>query len=96
MGFKKINVGEIIAENCKNDKEFKEAWDASKMEYALIGQLIELRKSQSLSQKELAERTKKTQQAISRIEKKEINPSLKIVCQIADSLGYELKLIPKS
>lgn len=96
MSFKKINVSEIINEKCEHDKEFKEAWNASKMEYALIGQLTELRKAQSISQKELAERTKKSQQAISRIEKNEVNPSLKIICQIADSLGYELKLLPKS
>lgn len=96
MPFKEINVRSVIDEQCKQDKEFKDAWDASQMEYALIGQLIAIRKKKELSQGDLAVKIDKTQQAISRIENRSVNPSLKMICSIADSLGYELKLIPKS
>lgn len=95
MPFKAINVKETIEQNRRTDKEFKEAWDASQMEYALIGQLVSLRKQKNISQGELASKIKSSQQAISRIENKEINPSLKVVCNMADSLGYELRLVPK-
>lgn len=95
MPFKAINVKETIEQNRRTDKEFKEAWDASQMEYALIGQLVSLRKQKNISQGELASKMKSSQQAVSRIENKEINPSLKVVCNMADSLGYELRLVPK-
>lgn len=95
MPFKAINVKETIEKNRRTDKEFKEAWDASQMEYALIGQLVSLRKQKNISQGELASKMKSSQQAVSRIENKEINPSLKVVCNMADSLGYELRLVPK-
>lgn len=95
MSFKAINVKETIEQNRRTDKEFKEAWDTSKMEYALIGQLISLRKQKNISQGELASKMRSSQQAVSRIENKEINPSLKVICSMADSLGYELRLVPK-
>lgn len=95
MPFKAINVKETIEQNRRTDKEFKEAWAASQMEYALIGQLVSLRKQKNISQGELASKMKSSQQAVSRIENKEINPSLKVVCNMADSLGYELRLVPK-
>lgn len=95
MPFKAINVKETIEQNRRTDKEFKEAWDASQMEYALIGQLVSLRKQKNISQGELASKMKSSQQAVSRIENKEINPSLKVICNMADSLGYELRLVPK-
>lgn len=96
MPFKEINVKKTIEEQCEQDKEFKEAWEQSRMEYAIIGQLISIRKQQELSQGDLAVKIAKSQQAISRIENRDVSPSLKMICSIADSLGYELKLIPKS
>ncbi len=96
MPFKEINVKSTIEKQRKEDKEFKEAWDSSQMEYALIGQLIAIRKQQELSQGDLASKMDKSQQAISRIENRDVSPSLKMICNMADSLGYELKLVPKS
>lgn len=34
-------------------------------------------------------------QVISRIEKKETNPSLKTLCHILDILNYEIKIVPR-
>ena len=96
MAFKQINVSEIIEQQWENDAEFREAWNASQMEYALIGQLIEIRKTQSISQSKLGAMLEKPQQVISRIENRTVAPSLKMICSMADSLGYELKLVPKS
>lgn len=59
-------------------------------EKELIDQMINLRKEQNLSQKQLAEITGNKQQAISRIEKNEHSPSLQTFCNILNALGYEL------
>lgn len=96
MPFKEVNVKTAIKEQCEKSSEFKAAWESSQMEYALIGQLIAIRKQKELSQGDLAEKMDKTQQTISRIESRSVNPSLKMICSMADSLGYELKLVPKS
>lgn len=96
MPFKEINVKSAIEEQREKNNGFKKAWDGGKMEYALIGQLIAIRKEKELSQGDLAVKLDKSQQTISRIENRSVNPSLKMICSIADSLGYELKLVPKS
>lgn len=96
MPFREVNIKETIEKQREIDSEFREAWDSSQMEYALIGQLIAIRKEKELSQGDLAVKLDKTQQAISRIENRTVSPSLKMICSMADSLGYELKLVPKS
>lgn len=96
MPFREVNIKETIEKQREIDSEFREAWDSSQMEYALIGQLIAIRKEKELTQGDLAVKLDKTQQAISRIENKTVSPSLKMICSMADSLGYELKLVPKS
>ena len=59
----------------------------------LIDELIELRKSQNITQSHLAELTGNKQQAISRIEKKEHSPALKLFSSLVNALGYELKIV---
>ena len=68
---------------------------ASDKEKELIDELIRLRKESNLSQSQLAERTGNKQQAISRIEKKEHSPSLKLFYSLVDALGYELRITKK-
>ena len=64
-------------------------------ERELIDELIRLRKEQKKSQKDLASLIGIKQQAISRIEKKEHSPSLKLFDSLLDALGYELKIVKK-
>lgn len=96
MAFKKINIEEQIQEKLKNNPEFKKAWEESRAEYKLLGELIKLRKENGLTQLELAERTGNKQQVISRIENKENSPTLKTLCGILDVLGYEITFRPKT
>ena len=65
----------------------------SDKEKELIDEMINLRKEQHISQSRLAELTGNKQQAISRIEKKEHSPSLKLFYSIVNALGYELKIV---
>ena len=74
------------------DKALKEEYDALTPEYDLIQALIDARKSQNLTQKELSERTGITQADISRIENGTRNPSLNMIKRLADGMGMVLKL----
>lgn len=66
---------------------------AADKEKELIDELINLRKEQNMSQNQLAKLTGNKQQAISRIEKKEHSPSLKLFYSMVRALGYDLKIV---
>lgn len=95
MGFVQVNITEEIEKKRNQSPEFKKAWDESREEYRLIGEMISIRKQNKISQSKLAEITGNKQQVISRIEKKENNPSLKMFCNILNALGYELHIVKK-
>lgn len=57
--------------------------------------MISLRKAEKITQSQLAAITGSKQQVISRIEKKERSPSLKIFCSMLNALGYELQIVKK-
>lgn len=96
MGFVEINLDEEIEKNRQKSTAFRKAWDESREEYALIGEMISLRKKEKITQSKLAKMTGSRQQAISRIENKEIKPSLRVFCNILSAMGYELKIVKKS
>lgn len=62
----------------------------------LVENLIAIRKKENISQKDLAEMTGNSQQAISRFEKQTHSPSLKMFTNIVHALGYELKLVKQN
>lgn len=66
----------------KNDKE-------------LIDRIIEIRKSENISQSELAKMTGNSQQAISRFEQKTHNASMNLFASIINALGYEVQLVKR-
>lgn len=68
----------------------------SEGEGELIDEFIKLRKSLDISQTELAELIGSKQQAISRVEKKEHCPSLKLFCSMVGALGYDLKIVKRN
>ena len=95
MPFIKVNIEEEIEKNRAESETFRKMWDESREEYKLIGEMISLRKQKKITQSKLAEMTGNRQQVISRIEKHENNPSLRIFCNILDALGYELQIVKK-
>lgn len=82
----------------KNDPVLQAEYDALEPEFNIIQAMIDARKNQNLTQKELSERTGITQADISRIENGTRNPSLEMVKRLAAGLGMRLKieLIPTS
>lgn len=77
--------------------EVKAEYDALQPEVDIIQAIIDARKSQNLTQKELSERSGITQADISRIETGTRNPSLNMLKRLADGMGMYLKVefIPK-
>ena len=95
MPFVVADVKKEIEEQRQADSEFKKAWDDSRAEYELIGEMISLRKQEKITQKELAKLTGSNQQAISKIERKEFHPTIRVFAKILDALGYELRIVKK-
>ena len=95
MPFVEINVKNEIQKQKQNDPEFRKAWDDSRAEYRLIGEMISLRKQENITQKKLASLTGNKQQVISRIERKESIPTIRAFSHILDALGYELQIVKK-
>ncbi len=78
--------------------EVKKEYDELEPEFNIIQAMIDARKRENITQKELSERTGITQADISRIENGTRNPSLEMVKRLAKGLGMQLKLelIPKA
>lgn len=94
MPFNKIDVKSIVEEERKN-KEFDLEYKKVKQEYKLIEKLIETRKEKNITQKELAEVTGVSQQAISRLELEKHIPKIDTFIKILDGLDLELTIIEK-
>lgn len=75
-----------------SNPEVRAEYDALEAEFDIIQAMIDARKTQNLTQKELSERTGITQADISRIEKGTRNPSLEMVKRLARGLGMQLKV----
>ena len=61
----------------------------------LIDCIVKIRENENITQSELAKMIGSRQQAISRLEKKEHQPSLKLFYSIVNALGYEMQIVRK-
>lgn len=96
MPFIQTNIQKEIEKRREESPSFKKAWDESREEYNLIGEMIKLRKEQKITQSQLAKLTGSKQQVISRTEKHESVPSLKLFCNMLNALGYTLEIKKKA
>ncbi|MCI8375109.1 MAG: helix-turn-helix transcriptional regulator [Lachnospiraceae bacterium] len=74
------------------DPEFRKEYENLEPEFDIIRAMIEARKQQHITQKELSERTGITQADISRIENGTRNPSLDMLKRLAKGMGMRLRL----
>ena len=51
MPFVEINGKNAIEKQKQNEPEFRKAWDDSRAEYRLIGEMISLREQENITQK---------------------------------------------
>lgn len=82
---------EDLAKRLKNPA-FKKEWEDSEVEYQLACKLIEARRNENLSQRELAKKVGTSQAAISRIEAMNGNPSVALLKRIAEALNTKLQI----
>lgn len=79
-------------EKVLSNPNVKKEYDALRPEYDIIQAMIDARKNQNLTQKDLSAITGITQADISRIENGTRNPSLAMMKKIASGLGMQLRL----
>ena len=83
---------EVLAEEMKCPK-FKAEYEALEPEFAIIQAMIDARKRDGITQKQLSEKTGITQADISKLETGNANPSLKTLLRLASGMGMRLKLL---
>ena len=89
--FRMSSYNEFKKELLENP-EVKAEYEALAPEFDIIQALIDARKQQNITQKELSERTGITQADISRIENGTRNPSLAMLKRLAKGIGMQLKV----
>lgn len=82
---------EDLAKRLK-DPGFRKAWEDSEVEYNLAVQLIDARLRTKMSQRDLAQKVKTSQAAISRIEAMNANPSLFFLKRLAHAFDTKLTI----
>ncbi|NJE33578.1 helix-turn-helix domain-containing protein [Megasphaera sp. SW808] len=80
-----------LKESLKNP-EFKKAYDELEPEFMFIQALIDARREQGMTQKELAKRTGIDQSDISKIEHGKLNISFKTMRKLAHGLGKTVQI----
>lgn len=80
----------IIRDRLLKNPNIKREYELLRVEYETIGKIIELRIKNKLTQKQLAEKIGTKQSAVSRFEKKMVNPTLYTLSQIAEVFGKKL------
>lgn len=90
------NFKETLNKQLEN-KDFKTAYDKLEPEYHLINAILDARKAQNLTQKELATKVGIAQSDLSKLETGNSNPTIKMLQRLADGLGMNVKVefVPK-
>ena len=92
-----MTLKEALNEQLK-DETFKKEYEALEPEYEIISSLIDARKANKVTQKQLSEATGIAQSDISKIENGSANPTLKLLQRLAEGLNMSLKVefVPKN
>lgn len=92
MPFMQVGLQDVIT---SQNPEFLLNKKSRQNEKELLDAIVKVRKEMKLTQKQLAELSFNTQQEISRLENRQNSPSLRIICRIVNSMGYEIILKKK-
>lgn len=79
------------------DEEFRAEYEKLEPEFSIIQSVINARKTNNMTQKELSERTGIAQSDISKLENGNSNPTISMLQRLADGMGMTVKLqfVPK-
>lgn len=85
-----VKFDDFLQQELANNEELKKEYEALEIEYQLKQALIEIRKGQKMTQKELAALTGIHQSDISKIENGTANPTVKVLQRLAKGLNKKL------
>ena len=89
---KKVNsLEEYLADEGRVSKEELEA---VKLESELIETIVDARKRQNMSQRDLSDISKVKQPVIARIERRHSSPQVDTLLKLLVPLGYTIKIVP--
>lgn len=79
------------------DEEFRAEYEKLEPEFSIIQAVIDARKTNNMTQKELSERTGIAQSDISKLENGNSNPTISMLQRLADGMGMTVRLqfVPK-
>jgi DNA-binding XRE family transcriptional regulator len=86
------NIDKLIEKRISEGKDFKNEYQKENERLQVAVALMELREAEGLTQRQLAAKTGKPQSTIARIENGNMNASIKIMDEIASSLGKKLEI----
>ena len=75
-----------------NDSEIRTEYETLQPEHALIQAMLDARQESGITQKELAKRTGIAQGDISKLERGNVNPSIRTLQRLAKGMGKVLKI----
>jgi len=85
-------IDELVKGESGASQEFAEEFARESERLDIAVALMELREREGLTQKQLAELAHKPQSTIARIENGTLNPSIKVLSDIARSVGKKLTI----
>jgi DNA-binding XRE family transcriptional regulator len=85
-------IDDRIKKDCESSPEFRQAFEDESERLDIAVALMGLRESEGLTQKQLAELAHKPQSTIARIENGTLNPSYKVLRDIAHGVGKKLSV----
>lgn len=83
---------DLLAKSLK-DPEFKKEYDALEDEFALINEILSARLAKKMTQADLAKKLGMKQEAISRLESGESNPTYATLSKVAKALDKKVALV---
>ena len=85
-----LSVQELIAQKKASSKNFAKEYEEESQRLEIAIALTNLREQLGLTQRELAEKVNKPQSTIARIENGTLNPTFKVLYEIATKVGKEV------
>ncbi len=85
------DMQKYLEKQIENPK-FKKEYDSLELQFSVVQAIIDARRQNGITQKELSERTGIAQGDISKLENGSANPSVKTLERVAAALGKRLKI----
>jgi DNA-binding XRE family transcriptional regulator len=86
------SIDKLIEERISKSKDFENEYQKENERLQVAVALMELREAEGLTQRQLAAKSGKPQSTIARIENGNMNASIKVMNEIASSLGKKVEI----